>query len=146
MSNKRARLMREVHREAAHGTLGIRLNINPIDALQEVLDRAVALLRHYADEADNLAEDKLLVDTAFGRMPHHWVRLEQDARAEVERIAGGMVRNGIADRAVKVQEAKAILMVQAIVAAAEEVGIPRAQVRALGPAVRQRLLALEEAA
>jgi hypothetical protein len=97
------------------------------------------MLTYIMGKVDELAEDEIFVGTAFGPIPNQWLRLEADLRQEVERSAGKMVQLGIADRAVKLQEAKAALMVQALLAAARDAGIPREQVRKLGPALRTRL-------
>jgi hypothetical protein len=139
--NKRA--LHLARQEAARNAEGVRLDIDPADALQEVLDRAVSMLRFAGSKADELPESDVMVNTAFGPMLNAWARLETDLRQEVGALASRMVQIGIADRAVRVQEAKAALLVQAIMAAARDAGIPRDKVRALGPALRTQLAALE---
>lgn len=138
-SKKRSRQLKAARAEVARRVDGVRFDIDPADALQEVLDRAVSMLRVVGSNADEVKEDEMTVMTAFGPIENMWLRLERDLRQEVGALAARMVQIGIADRAVKVQEAKAVLLVQAIQAAAREVGIPRDKVKALGPALRTNL-------
>jgi hypothetical protein len=125
------------------------------DALQQCLDRAVALWRFAAAQVDALtmlqsdmpdpdaAEEFWEVETgpngATTVVPNRWYRMETDARAEVERLAGMMTQLGIAERTVKIEEAKAVLMVAAIRDAALAAGIPPDSVRELGIQLRARL-------
>lgn len=121
------------------------------DVLQEVLDRAVGGMRYAASEVDKLTPEKFWVTKtdAQGNVltePNKWYQLEQACRAEVQSLAGLMSELGIAERAVRVEEAKAALMIAAVRDAAREAGLNAGQVRALGSALRSRLEALDEQA
>lgn len=112
--------------------------------LQECLERAVGGMRYAASEVDKLSPEEFWVeriDAQGNRLvePNKWYQLEQDARAEVERLAGMMAQLGIAERQVRVEEAKAALIVAAIRDAAREAGLSGAQMRALGSGLRKRL-------
>lgn len=79
----------------------------------------------------------------IGEEPSKWYRLEAAARAEVTNLAGMMEKLGLAERLVRVEEARAALVVRAVAEAAREVGVPRDQVRAMGELIRSKLEANE---
>jgi hypothetical protein len=108
----------------------------PIPSLQEALDGMVASLRVTQRHVDELHESELWRDGLMGRIPNEWIRLRDEYRDRVANLANALVRNGIADRAVQVQEARAALMVQMVVEAAERAGLSRTQVKALGSELR----------
>lgn len=144
MAGQRNRkLLHAARTEAARQSAGVRLDIDPIDALQECLDGAVAMLRWAGQKADKVPADKVMLTGPFGGYPNEFVRLEQDMRKEVAGLAARMVDLEIADRSVAIQEAKAILLVQAIQAAARKAGISRDKVKLLGPALREELAVIE---
>lgn len=140
---KNSKLLHAAREEAARQSAGVKLDMDPIDALQECLDGAVSMLRWAGVKAAKVPDDKVMVMTAFGPIPNQYVRLEQDMRKEVAGLAARMVDLDIADRSVRLQEAKAMLIVQAIQAAARKAGIPRDQIKLLGPALRDELLTIE---
>lgn len=114
------------------------------DALQECLDRVVALFRAAAAHVDELDDDELFeMQPGPGgsviTIPNRWITLETEMRKEVEALATRMTSLGIAERKVRVEEAQALLMVAAIRDAALSIGMPHDQVRLLGAALRDRL-------
>lgn len=115
------------------------LGIDPGAALQLTLDRAVSMLTFAGAKADALNEDEITVHTAFGPVDHQWIRLERELRQEVAGIAARMVQIGIAEHHLRLKEAQATLLLQAILAAARDAGIPRDKVKRLGPALRTHL-------
>lgn len=113
-------------------------------ALQEVLDRAVGAWRYAAEKADLVQEDEFWVSKVDAQgntlvEPNKWAQLEIQARQEVAELAGLMSKLGLAERAVRVEEARAALVIGAIRDAARDAGIPAGQVKALGAALRERL-------
>jgi hypothetical protein len=162
-SDTRSRVFRELVHIAAEQGASIPLGISTAQALQECLDRAVALWRFAADQVDQIAppldsngdpevnfsnldvsEDPLFTVTPNPQGPdlvetnRYW-RMEREARLEIEKLAAMMTQLGIAERVVRVKEAEAALYVGAIRDAAIEAGIPHEQVVALGQALRSRL-------
>jgi hypothetical protein len=115
----------------------------PLDALQWLVNRVTDQLKHAAHRADSLAEDEMEVMGPFGPIPNKWIRLETDLRQELGTLAINMERVGLAERMVNLQEARAALVVQALVAAAEEAGIPRHKLKVIGPAFRRHLTLLQ---
>lgn len=159
-SQTRSRIFRELVHIAAEQGHSIPLGVTTADALQECLDRAVALYRFAADQVDNLSTDlpegeehlsnlPTSADPLFEVIsnpqgpdviqPHRYVLMEREARQEVEKLASMMTQLGIAERVVRVQEAQAVLVVAAIREAAIETGLSQDQVRRLGEAIRGRL-------
>lgn len=132
--------MRKVLREAA-----MRADVDPLPnqdsafVLQEIIDRLTARWRHASDEVDKLTASELSRMTAFGPSDHEWIRAENSLGDRLSKLLIEVEKNDIASRHVRVEEARVMLMIQAIQAAATKVGIPRDQVRALGPAIREQL-------
>lgn len=160
-SQTRSRIFRELVHIAAEQGHTIPLGISTADALQQCLDRAVALYRFAADQVDNLAfadlpegvehlselptnQDPLfeVISNPQGPdviQPHRYLTMEREARLEVQKLAAMMTQLGIAERVVRVQEAQATLVVAAVREAAIEAGLSHDQVRILGAALRNNL-------
>lgn len=148
-SRAASRLYGELVTIAAEQGAPIKLGVSTADAMQECLDRAVALWRFAAQQVDKLdftpSQPDAFFETRVGPggatevVPNRWYNLEMVARAEVEKLAGMMTQLGIAERQVQLEEAKAALMIAAIRDAAIEAGFDADQVRALGAALRKRL-------
>jgi hypothetical protein len=142
-NRRKNRALHLARQQAARNAEGIRLNIDPGEALQEVLDRAVSMLRFAGEKAADVPEDQVIIMGAFGPMENVWVHLEERMRLEVGHLAANMVKIGLAEREVRMKEAQAALIVAALVEAAREAGIPRDQVKRLGPALRAKLTDIE---
>ena len=153
----RSRIFRELVHIAAEQGASISLGVSTADALQECLDRAVALLRFATDQVDQLTAD--VPDDVLSSLPvqddplfeviknpqgpdliqpHRYILMEKEARMEVEKLAAMMTQLGIAERVVRVREAEAALLVAAVRDAAVDAGLTHDQVRALGEALRRR--------
>lgn len=164
-SEARRRIFRELVHLAAEQGASIQLGVSTAGALQECLDRAVALYRFAADQVDRItppdgsfpdeegnvvalsdlpvADDPLFEVTPNPQGPdlitrHRYFLMEQEARLEIEKLASMMTTLGIAERVVRVEEAKAALLIAAVREAAMDIGLSHDQVRDLGAALRQR--------
>lgn len=73
-------------------------SINPIDAIQQVLDRGYAELVVASREVDNLKADEIWRDTMVGRIPNEWIRLQEDLKREVSTVAGKMLHLDVESR------------------------------------------------
>lgn len=164
----RRRIFRELVHMAAEQGASIPLGVSTADALQECLDRAVAIWRFAADQVDaitppqtldpdhpdydpnaalsNLAtkDDPLfeVIENPQGPdliVRHRYIEMEREARLEIEKLAAMMTQLGIAERVVRVEEAKAALMVAAVREAAMEAGLDHDQIRLLGQALRKKV-------
>lgn len=165
-SETRRRIFRELVHIAAEQGASIELGVSTADALQECLDRAVALYRFSAAQVDAIRRDATDgwdpddPDTALSNLPveddplfsviknpqgpdlivpHRWLTMEREARVEVEKLAAMMTQLGIAERVVRVKEAEAALLVAAVREAAIEAGLDNDQVRRLGEALRRQV-------
>lgn len=114
-----------------------RLNAQPADALQECIDGLVADIRLAQKMVDRLPESELWRDTMVGKIPHEWIRLRDDYRSQLSHLAMAMEAKGIAERRVRVDEARAVLMAQMVRTAAERAGLNGNQIKALGSALRE---------
>lgn len=150
----RSRIFKELVVIATEQGASIPVGISTGDALQQCLDRAVALWNFAASQVDALeiaddpnvpaAEDGFfeVVDNPQGPdvvTANRWYVMEREARLEIEKLAAMMTQLGIAERVVRVEEAKAALLVAAVRDAAMEAGLDHDQVRALGVALRHRV-------
>jgi hypothetical protein len=160
----RARIFRELVHIAAEQGATIQLGVSTADALQQCLDRAVALYRFAAAQVDSITlphePDPDDPESALANLPtkddplfevidnpqgpdviqlHRYYLMEREARVEVEKLAAMMTQLGIAERVVRVQEAQAVLVVAAIREAAIEAGLSQEQIRILGASLRSHL-------
>jgi hypothetical protein len=71
--------------------------------------------------------------------PNKWFVLERAMREEAVKLATKMVELGLAERAVAVEEAKAVMVAQAVRAAAEAAGLAPLQIERLGEELRKGL-------
>jgi hypothetical protein len=133
------KLIAAARKEVERKRSATHLHADPVEVLQELLDGAVADLRYAQSKVDALPDDEAFRQTVQGVVPNEWIRLRDHYRDELERMTNNMVRAGIADRAVRVTEAKAALMVAAVRDAALDAGLSGEQVRALGAALRRRV-------
>lgn len=149
-SKVRRAIFAELVATAAEQGAPIRLGVTTAEAMQECLDRAVALMRFAASRVDLLKLEETADGVGFFEhitgpggaveiKPHRWYIMEQEARLEVEKLSAMMTQLGIAERQVHLEEAKAALMVAAIREAALEAGFDHDQIRLLGSALRRRL-------
>lgn len=118
-------------------------HVDPGEALQWIVNRVFDMLKHAAHEADSLRDDELEVMTAFGPVANHWLRLEADLRQELGTLAVNVERVGLAERMVRLEEAKVALINRAMMAALREVGVPQRKLKELGPAFRRNLQVLQ---
>lgn len=113
--------------------------------LQTILNQRLGELQVVQANVETLQPDEMWRDTMSGRMPNEWIRLRDQYRGELEQMLFKLVSAGLADRAVKVREAQAVLLAQQVRAAAERAGLSGAQIQALGRELRS-LSSGEEAA
>lgn len=117
--------------------------------LQEVLDRTVGHWRYAASEVDKLTLQEFWIHGTdeMGNtivQPNKWFQLEAELRRDLERLATRMEDLGLAERSVRLEEARTALVVAAIRDAAREIGLNQKQVRDLGSALRRRAEAAQE--
>lgn len=139
-----AQLYHAARKEARdHAALNPPPHTDPGEALQWIVDQLADEVRFHAKVVDGLKVEDLQVMTGFGVVDHASVRALNRSRKELADLCVNMERVGLAERMVRVEEARALLIVQALIEAAAEAGIPRAKLKQIGPAFRRRLTAIE---
>jgi hypothetical protein len=132
-TNANKRLMAEARRMTANRRSAPRLDADSLEVLQEGLDGMLADLRFAQKMVDGLGEHELMRETALsGSIPNEWIRLRDQYRDGLNVLCLQIARTGIADRAVKVQEAQLTLLFQNIRAAFERAGVDADTIRVVG--------------
>lgn len=110
MQRRNRRLLAQVHEEARELALsGKRADIDPADAVQEVLNAMMAMYRHATLQVAALEEGEYWRETVAGPIPHEWIREQERLGLQVVHTAGKAAGMGIAERRVRLEEARAIL-------------------------------------
>jgi hypothetical protein len=112
---------------------------DPVNILQEVLDVRVAEFRLAQQMVDQLPTEEWSKGQA-----HNWILWRNMYAEQLNAMCTRLVSLGIADRAVKVQEARAVLVANAVQKAATRAGLSPADVRLLGAMLREELAELSE--
>jgi len=108
-----------------------------LEVLQETLDQMVADYRYCQKKVNDLPEADIWRETMLGgKIPNEWIRLRDEYGSNLQHVAIKLTQAGIADRAVRVQEAQAALLAQRVRDAAERAGLSQTQIRALGRELR----------
>jgi hypothetical protein len=114
------------------------------DVLAWALRRVHGTMLWAAGQAEAVPADKFWVEYVDGQgnvrvEPNRWFLLERSMRDEAVKLAARMVDLGLAERAVAVEEAKAVMVAQAVRTAAEAAGLSPEQVVRLGEELRKSL-------
>jgi hypothetical protein len=134
--NVNRRLRGDAVEETAQRRSASAVKADTFAVLQEILDGKVEDMRYTQSKVDALKNDELWRTTMVGKIPNEWIRLRDEYREKTEALALKLVNAGLADRAVRVQEAQMVLLAQRIQAAAERAGLDAEQRRALGRELR----------
>lgn len=110
--------------------------------MQEIMERRLGDWRWATSQLDNVPAEEFWVHKidAQGNVlvePCKWYQLEQAASAELERITNMIVGAGLAERAVRVEEAKAAMLISALRDALESLKLTPEQRSLVGPTLRQ---------
>jgi glutamate 5-kinase len=114
------------------------------EILEYAMRRVHAVMVWAGQQSDMVSTDKFWVRyyDAQGNIrvePNKWFVLERAMREEAVKLATKMVELGLAERAVAVEEAKAVMVAQAVRAAAEAAGLAPLQIERLGEELRKGL-------
>lgn len=114
------------------------------EILEYAMRRVHAVMVWAGQESDMVSKDRFWVKylDSQGNIrvePNKWFKLEQAMRNEAVKLAAKMVELGLAERAVALEEAKAVMVAQAVRAAAEAAGLAPIQVERLGEELRKGL-------
>jgi hypothetical protein len=151
---KKRRLSRDAHEDVGTallkildngaGELIIAHDCSTAELLAWTLRRVHATMLWAGRQGDAVPLDKFWVekwDAQGNRLvePNKWFQLERAMRDEAVRLAARMQELGLAERAVALEEAKAVMVAQAVRAAAEAAGFDDEQVQRLGVELRKGL-------
>lgn len=131
------RRLKEARTDVERRRSATRLDVMPIDAIQEVLDSLTADLRLSQKMVDGLKEEDLWRDTMVGKLPNEWIRLRDEYRDKLATLAGSMIARGIAEKAVNVRAAQAALMATMVKEALVRAGADPTMVQRVGVELRQ---------
>lgn len=114
------------------------------EVLAWALRRVHATMLWAAKQTDALPAEEFWVNywDAQGNIrtePNKWFKLERTMREEAVKLAARMVELGLAERAVAIEEAKAVMVAQAVRTAAEAAGLAPEQITRLGEELRKGL-------
>lgn len=114
------------------------------DILEYAMRRVHAVMVWAGQRQDEVSVDQFWVQyyDAQGNVrvePNKWFVLERAMREEAVKLAAKMVELGLAERQVAVEEAKAVMVAQAVRAAAEAAGLAPLQIERLGEELRKGL-------
>lgn len=111
---KRRRLLLEAAQEAKQFTEGIRLNQDPADAIQEILDNMMMAYRYAVEQMFTLDETEYFVETITGAVPHHWIREQERLALQVTHVASKAAHMGLAERQVRLREQQAAIFASVV--------------------------------
>lgn len=118
--------------------------VDPVVAIQHVLDRTYSWLVYSADRAGKLPEDKLWRKTNGGnRIPNEWIRLERDLRSEVSYLAGRMLDLDIEDRKAQAAEIVATALAPVLAGVIRDLKLTQKQEARAKKVVAKHLRVLE---
>lgn len=146
----RRRTAEDIHTAllAATAEGGLELTIGPevgtAELLAWALRRVHATMLWAGQQADAVSVDKFWVRYVDSNdnirvEPNKWFQLERSMREEAVKLAARMVDLGLAERAIAVEEAKAVMVAQAVRNAAEAAGLSPVQITRLGEELRKGL-------
>jgi len=106
---------------------------NAYDAIQNCLDEAVHEQEFFRQEVEKLTPQQLAWQTPNRKL----LTLYHQVRAEVEQVAGTMIKLGLDERVAKVKEAQVQMVVKALDRAMQDAGITPEQRLAIGAALKE---------
>lgn len=113
-------------------------NINPFTALLEEVRRSAGHVAWLGAKIAEAPEDADLLDEWAP-----WIRLYHKERAALVNASEKAIKLGLEERVVRVEERRAELIAQVLLATLEELGLPM-EIRQRAPAIlREQLLAIE---
>lgn len=104
---------------------GLPREIDPHDALLEEVHRAAGAVSWLGQIVAVLHDDKgdLVESTMFGEQPSVWLKLYQQEREQLRRVAKTAIDAGIAERQVRLAEQQGELIAQVIRGVLEDLGV-----------------------
>lgn len=120
---RRRRLLLEAAQEAGQFAEGVRLNVDPADAIQQILDNMMMAYNYSLEKMFTLTEDEYFEDTITGKRINPWIAEQERLALQVTHIAGKAAAMGLAERVVRLQEQQAAIFATIVEAALNAAGI-----------------------
>lgn len=117
------RLLLQAHGRSAEFAEGVRLHLDPADAVSEILDNIMSQYRYATEQVFTLHEDEYWRKTIAGLVPHEWVREQERLAMQAVHVAGKAAGMGLAERQVRLQEAQAAIFSTVVEAALTASGL-----------------------
>jgi homospermidine synthase len=141
--DQRKRLLHEAMEEVGDLVAVPSRGIDPAIAIQDVLDSLVALYRYATAKVAFLAEDEYFVDTIAGAVPSKWIREQERLGMQIVHVAAKAAGMGLAERAVRIQEAQAAMFAVVLEEALKQQKLDFDQRRAIMAGVAEGLDTIE---
>jgi hypothetical protein len=136
----------KARQEVAKQGIVVPANQNPLDVLDETLARIVALRDRLGLVVDRLADESLRYPGRNGENIRGELTAYQGALRDTVKAAEAMLKLGIAERRVRVQEAEAMLLGQCLDRVFERLGLTDDQQSRVDRIVIEELDAIQEVA
>lgn len=120
---KRRKMLVEIRQEAAEFSQGLKRDIDPADAVQQVLDNIMSAYQYATMKVMELPEDEYWVDTLGGKVVNEWLREQERLGLQAVHIAGKASSMGLAERQVRLQEAQAAIFASIVDEALKALGL-----------------------
>jgi hypothetical protein len=118
--------------------------VNPLDVLEDVLAETVHLKSRLAGLVDRLSDDSLRYEGKTGEQMRAELAVYRGLLQDVVKTAETLVKLGIAERKVRVQEAEAMLLLGCVRAILEDLNLSREQKQLAAESVPRRLREVSE--
>lgn len=120
----RRRMLAEVRQEAKEFSDSLRRNIDPGEAVQEILDQIHAAWQYATMKVALLDEDDYFQTSMGVEVPNVWIREQERLGMQAVHVAAKASAMGLAERQVQIQEAQAALFQTVVEAALVKAGLP----------------------
>lgn len=141
--DRKKQLLHEAASTVADLVPAPRRGIDPAEGIQEILDNLMALYRLASSKVFFLAADDYFKDTIAGPVPNEWIREQERLGMQVVHVAGKAASMGLAERAVRIQEAQAAMFATILEAALKQQGLEIDDRRSIMNKVAEELDAIE---
>lgn len=137
------RLLMEAQTEAAEFAPAPKKNVDPAQAVQEILDNIIAMYRYSTAQVATLDERDYWRDTIAGRVQNEWIREQERLGMQAVHVASKAAAMGLAERAVAIQEAQAAMFAMVVEQVLTEFKMSSDQRRKIHTRIAERLEDIE---
>lgn len=132
-------MLHEALEEVKDLTPAPRRGVDPAEAIQEILDNLQAMYRYATKRVVFMTENEYFRDTIAGPIPNEWIREQERLGMQIVHVAGKASSMGLAERAVRIQEAQASMFATILEEALKVHGLTMEDRRTVMNIVAERL-------